>query len=84
MLEAYDEAHVRSACRVLKGFEPHDFQIQAAKSLHQRKDTCLIAPTGKGKSLAILLPFFAKNVSKNAMVIVVTPLKALQKDQTKG
>jgi ATP-dependent helicase YprA (DUF1998 family) len=83
MPKPYDEAGVRSSCLALHGYEPYQFQIDAAKSLYSGNDTVVIAPTGSGKSTLFRLPFYGSHLRRNAMVIIITPLKALQKEQAR-
>lgn len=78
---AFPEGQVGSACEQLLGYRPKMFQMEAAKALCTGRDTIVISPTGSGKSLVIRLPFLSPNTSSEAMMIVVTPLKALQKEQ---
>jgi superfamily II DNA helicase RecQ len=79
--ETFDEEQIRQACIERYGYPPKPFQIAAARSLHQRKDKLVIAPTGSGKSLIMQLPFLFKTASPEDMALCVSPLKALQKEQ---
>lgn len=79
--ERFDEDQIQKACFERYGYRAKPFQIAAARSLHQGKDTVVIAPTGSGKSLVMTLPFLSKYTYRQAMVVVITPLKALQKEQ---
>ncbi|KAJ9119782.1 hypothetical protein QFC24_005493 [Naganishia onofrii] len=81
MPDPYNEAAVRKLCEDTYGYPPKDFQIAAARSLYEGKDTVVLAPTGSGKSLIIALSHLPASVNKHAMVVVISPLKALQKEQ---
>ena len=54
---------------------PHDFQLEAAlKSLHGC-DSVVIAGTGQGKTLCIVIPLL---LHPSTMSIMISPLKRLQ------
>ena len=77
----FDENALTAACQTATGHTPLPFQVAATRVLHSRKDVILIAPTGAGKSLLFQLPLMVPGVSEQAMVVVITPLKALQVEQ---
>lgn len=66
------------------GVKPWSFQVAAAESLLSQRDTVVIAPTGSGKSLTFRLPFLACASPEKAMIVIVTPLKAVQVDQARS
>jgi ATP-dependent helicase YprA (DUF1998 family) len=57
---------------------PHDFQLDAAVALWRNQDLMVIASTGSGKTLSFVMPCF---LSKCVVVVIVSPLNALQDDQ---
>jgi ATP-dependent helicase YprA (DUF1998 family) len=73
---------IASRAEEVLGIKPWDFQIKTAESVCDQQDTIAIAPTGSGKSVSFKLPFLACTNPDTAMVIIITPLKALQVDQT--
>lgn len=61
------------------------FQIQAAQALYQGKDIVACAPTGAGKTLSFWIPLLmAIKDGINVMVIVVTPLNLLGKQNVES
>ena len=65
------------------GYRPRPFQLAATKAICEQRDTIVIAPTGAGKSLLFHTPLMEKGEATRAMVVVVTPLRALQVEQAK-
>lgn len=78
---------VRSAVAELGFSEPTLPQKMAASPILAGENVLLLAPTGSGKTEAVLLPIFSKLVQqtprKGISVIYVTPLRALNRDLLK-
>jgi superfamily II DNA helicase RecQ len=67
-------------CQKVFGFSPKTEQLQVIEAVHDGKDCVLIAPTGWGKTLVFTLPLV---LWPDAVILVITPLKALGEEQTK-
>jgi ATP-dependent helicase Lhr and Lhr-like helicase len=80
---------VRKALLELGFSRPTPPQILAFQPILEEKNILLIAPTGTGKTEAVLLPVLSKiviqkDVKQNGIqIIYVTPLKALNRDMIK-
>lgn len=62
----------------LTGFEPYDYQQAVARALFARKNVLLRAPTGAGKTLAVLVPFlFDRRGLGVSRLIYALPLRTL-------
>ncbi len=78
---------VRKALSELGFEEPTIPQKMAIPSVARGENVLLIAPTGTGKTEAVLLPIFSKLIQqekqKSIAVIYITPLRALNRDMLK-
>ena len=80
---------VRKALAELGFLEPTLPQVMAFSPLLAGKNVLLIAPTGSGKTEAVLLPVFSKLVQQTKeeqlgiAVAYITPLRALNRDMLK-
>ena len=64
------------------GYEPRDWQLQAALKVLEGSDGIVVAGTGKGKTMIFALLGLAASLSKaKGHYIIVSPLKALEGDQ---
>ncbi len=58
--------------------EPYRYQLKVARLLTQGKNIVLRAPTGAGKTWAVLVPFFYRNWTvRPARLIYALPLRTL-------
>ncbi len=78
---------VRQALDELGFAKPTAPQVQAIQAILKGENVLLIAPTGSGKTEAVMLPIFSnflQQEDKNGISIVyVTPLRALNRDMVK-
>ena len=80
---------VRKALAELGFLEPTLPQVMAFPPLLAGKNVLLVAPTGSGKTEAVLLPVFskliqqAKEEKRGIAVVYITPLRALNRDMVK-
>ena len=78
---------VREGLAELGFAEPTLPQTMGVRPVLSGKDVLLIAPTGSGKTEAVLLPVFSKMVEegegKGVAVVYITPLRALNRDLLK-
>jgi ATP-dependent Lhr-like helicase len=84
ILAAYDElcqplrTHLESA-----GWTPTPIQDAAIAKLLEGKDRLLVAPTGSGKTEAVVLPILSRAFTQkweSLSILYVTPLRALNRD----
>ncbi|KAI9573490.1 hypothetical protein HD554DRAFT_1980743, partial [Boletus coccyginus] len=57
---------------------PHDFQLQASLAMLRGRDCVIIAGTGSGKTLCLLLPILLR---PDLISVTISPLKRLQTTQ---
>jgi CRISPR-associated endonuclease/helicase Cas3 len=57
-MNAFDERGYCEFFRTLRGYSPFDYQARIARLLLEGKNIVLRAPTGAGKTWAVLAPFF--------------------------
>lgn len=62
----------------MNGLKPYDWQVDVAEALVLGLDCLVIAGTGAGKSMPFVMPLFAL---PDKMVIIISPLNALEEDQ---
>lgn len=63
----------------MDGKEPYPWQLDVSEAIHMKLDTVVIAGTGAGKTLPFIIP-----VLLGGMVVIISPLNALQEDQVRG
>ncbi|KAJ2911516.1 hypothetical protein MD484_g8898, partial [Candolleomyces efflorescens] len=68
----------------LYGHAPYQWQLDLVEKVLEGRDCIAVAGTGSGKSLVfVMLALVAELVQGSGLVIVCSPLKALQKDQVR-
>lgn len=78
-MRLYRKAAVDAACKTLGVENLHSWQEDVMQFVYQGKDIFLTVPTSGGKSLIFQLPAILE--TGKALTLVVSPLRALQKDQ---
>jgi ATP-dependent helicase YprA (DUF1998 family) len=78
--DATREAMVQGLQQVFDGRSPYPWQLDAAEAIILGLDCIVIAGTGAGKTIPFALPFMVKD-SVNKMLIIISPLNALEFDQ---
>ncbi|KAF5363029.1 hypothetical protein D9758_012611 [Tetrapyrgos nigripes] len=72
----------------LPGMEPYEWQLDVSEALFLGLDCTVIAGTGSGKTMPFVMPLFAAKDKvfggkDKVMVIIISPLNALEEDQAK-
>lgn len=65
------------------GKPPYDWQLDVAEAVLLGLDVTVLASTGSGKAISFILPLLADETGRK-MVVIISPLKELQKDQVSG
>ncbi|KAK0475386.1 P-loop containing nucleoside triphosphate hydrolase protein [Armillaria novae-zelandiae] len=73
------QQEIQSIFEAKFGKPAYDWQLDVAEAMLVGLDTVLIAGTGAGKTIPFMLPLL---LDKQKKVLVVSPLKILQDDQT--
>lgn len=69
---------LRDATQLRTGFVPFESQIDVGEALFKNRDVFLIAGTGWGKTLAMVMACF---LDPDIVAIIISPLNALEGDQ---
>ncbi|KAF8869867.1 hypothetical protein CPB84DRAFT_1640591, partial [Gymnopilus junonius] len=68
--------------KAIFGYAPRSWQMKVTEKVLEGRDVIAIAGTGAGKSLVfVMLAIAAELAGFEGIVVVVCPLKSLQKDQ---
>lgn len=82
-LRGYDSDHTRAEMTRIfsersSGYVPYPWQLDVSEAFLLGLNCVVIAGTGAGKTTPFLLPLL---VEKNKKIIIISPLKVLQRDQ---
>lgn len=67
------------------GYEPHEWQVEAALKVLEGTNGVVVAGTGKGKTMVFTLLGLAVQLSgTKGHYVIVSPLKALEGDQVRA
>lgn len=74
----FDELAYRAFYKRMTDNEPYSYQVQVARLLVEGRNVILRAPTGAGKTYAVVLPFlYSEHQSRPSRLIYVLPLRTL-------
>lgn len=77
-MNVFDERQYSESFQNLTGYTPFSYQIRIAALLMEGKNVVLRAPTGAGKTWAVLAPFlFCERESRPSRLIYALPLRTL-------
>lgn len=78
----YNSAKTRATLKTLFtarfGSDPYDWQLDVTEAILLGLDSVVIAGTGSGKTIPFMLPLL---LHAGKMVLILSPLKVLQRDQ---
>ncbi|MGB9134731.1 MAG: DEAD/DEAH box helicase, partial [Candidatus Bathyarchaeia archaeon] len=78
---------IKDGLRELGIIEPTEPQVKAVPPVLKGENVLLVAPTGSGKTEAVLLPIFSRILGQQSRrgisVLYITPLRALNRDMIK-
>ena len=80
-IESQAQVKTRLRKRLHLDFDPDDWQVAAVQKIRQGCDSIIIAGTGAGKSLVFQ---GLAALSPKMAVIIISPLKALERDQVRN
>ena len=79
-MPSFDLVRYCSFYQTLTGFAPYPYQLRVAEKLLTGRNIVLRAPTGAGKTWAVVAPFLYSLTQKNALadrLLYTLPLRAL-------
>lgn len=78
LLKPYEPGELDAlVTKAFPAFELKDFQREAINAINKKTNVCVMAGTGSGKSMC----FQALGLRDNAVVLIVSPLLRLEKEQ---